>query len=460
MSQVTSSEKIARASKDAFEASQLVTSAERVTALQAIHDALAKDKEAIFNANRQDMEAARTLVASGALSQSLLKRLDLTMSDKFDSMLKGILDVAALPDPTGKVTYASELDEGLELYRMTCPIGALLVIFEARPEVVVNITALAVKSGNSAILKGGKESTLTSAALSKCIRAALSQTSLHPDYIQTVQTREEIASLLDQDRYIDLVIPRGSNALVKSIQNSTKIPVMGHADGICSVYIDKDADLGKAERIVVESKIDYPSACNAVEILVLHEAVIQSIWPDLSAALLNADVHLRCDPKTLETLRSSAIETQGRQSTHIHAADPTKDYDTEHLSNIISVIAVPSLQDAIKFINAHSSHHTDVIVTESERAASVFVRGVDSAGTFWNASSRFADGYRYGFGTEVGISTGRVHARGPVGLGGLVIYKYVLRSQNPRGSVIGDFGTGDGKRAWKHKLMDASSVPF
>ncbi|KAG8886757.1 hypothetical protein FRB98_001022 [Tulasnella sp. 332] len=399
----TYAEQIAKASKDAFEASQLVTPAERVKALHAIHDALTMDKETIFGANRRDMEAARGLMASGTLSQSLFKRLDLTISDKFDSMLQGILDVAALPDPTGNITYASELDDGLELYRVTCPIGALLVIFEARPEVVVNITALAIKSGNSAILKGGKESTFTCTALSECIRSALSQTSLHQDYIQAVQTREEIASLLDQDRYIDLVIPRGSNALVKSVQNSTKIPVMGHADGICCVYIDKDADVEKATRIVVESKIDYPAGCNAAEILILHEAVIESMWPALSTALLGADVHLRCDPQTLAILQKSTSIAQGRQSTQIHAANPAIDYDTEHLSNIISVIAVPSLQSAVKFINAHSSHHTDVIVTESEPAASMFVRAVDSAGTFWNASSRFSDGYRYGFGTEITV---------------------------------------------------------
>jgi len=346
----------------------------------------------------------------------------------------------------------------LELYRVTCPIGAVLVIFEARPEVVVNITALAIKSGNSAILKGGKESALTSAALSACIRSALSQTSLHPDYIQTVQTREEIASLLDQDRYIDLVIPRGSNALVRNIQSSTKIPVMGHADGICSVYIDKDADLEKAKRIVVESKTDYPSACNAAEILVLHEDALEAIWPALSTALIAADVYLRCDARSLAVL--AKLPTDGVQVTHVHPADPATDYDTEHLSNIVSVVTVPSLQAAIRFINAHSSHHTDVIVTESESAASVFVRGVDSAGTFWNASSRFADGFRYGFGTEVGISTGRVHARGPVGLEGLVIYKYVLRSRNPQGSVIGELGVGQGKRGWKHAPLDAKVLPF
>ncbi|KAG9050412.1 hypothetical protein FS837_005485 [Tulasnella sp. UAMH 9824] len=456
---MSSAEEIAKASKSAFEASQLVDPSERVKALQIIHDTLAAKKDEIFEANRKDVEAAKALVEAGKLSVSLVKRLDLTSGDKFDSMLSGILDVAALPDPTGQITYASELDDGLELYRMTCPIGSLLVIFESRPEVVVNITALAVKSGNSAILKGGKESLLTAGVLSKCIREALSKTSLHPDYIQTVQTREEISSLLDQDKYIDLVIPRGSNALVRSIQSASKIPVMGHADGICSVYVDETADLEKAKRIVVESKTDYPSACNAAEILILHQAVLDTIWPAVATSLIEADVHLRCDEKTLGTL-SNLRYAHDRLASHIHAADPETDFDTEHLSNIISVTSVPTLSAAIQFINGHSSHHTDVIITESELAASTFVRGVDSAGTFWNASSRFADGFRYGFGTEVGISTGRVHARGPVGLEGLVIYKYVLRSKKPQGSIIGEFGTGPGKKKYKHQSIAASKLPF
>ncbi|KAG8931435.1 hypothetical protein FRC02_002713 [Tulasnella sp. 418] len=375
-------------------------------------------------------------------------------------MLDGVSDVANLPDPAGKITYACELDDALELYRVTCPIGALLVIFEARPEVVVNITALAVKSGNSAILKGGKESNLTTAVLSKCIRSALSQSSLHPDYIQTVQTREEIASLLDQDRYIDLVIPRGSNALVRSIQRASKIPVMGHADGICCVYVDKDADLEKAKRIIVDAKTDYPAGCNAAEILILHNDILDSHWSSIANTLLDADVHLRCDPTTLSYLTSPNSAQHQRSSTHVHAADPSKDYDIEHLSNIISVTTTSSLQSAIQFINTHSSHHTDVIITESEPAASIFVRGVDSAGTFWNASSRFADGFRYGFGTEVGISTGKTHARGPVGLEGLMIYKYVLRSKDGTGHIVGEYGNSEGKKRYKHRPLTAETLPF
>ncbi|QRV74183.1 aldehyde dehydrogenase family protein [Ceratobasidium sp. AG-Ba] len=448
-------ESIARASKKAFEASQLVGSEERVAALHAIREALQTNKNAILEANKQDMQAAQTLVEAGKLSSSLVKRLDLSTGDKWDSMLQGVTDVANLPDPNGKVSYACKLDDGLDLYRVSCPIGALLVIFEARPEVVVNIAALAIKSGNSAILKGGKESARTAEQLSKAIRSALSSTSLDEDYIQTVETRDEVSSLLEMDEYIDLVIPRGSNSLVKSIQHSTRIPVMGHADGLCAVYLDEGADLKKAIRVVVDSKINYPAACNAAETLIVHSSLLNTIWPEVAEALLSNNVELRCDPETLAALAS----IKQASSSLIKPSSPA-DYKTEFLSHTIAVISVPSLAAAISHINAHSSHHTDSIVTESETNASVFCRSVDSAGTFINASTRFADGFRYGFGTEVGISTGRTHARGPVGLEGLVIYKYMLRSQAEEGHIAGEYGAGEGKKHFKHENISATSVPF
>jgi len=263
--------------------------------------------------------------------------------------------------------------------------------------------------------------------------------------------------LLQLDQYIDLVIPRGSNSLVRSIQNNTRIPVMGHADGLCSVYLDEHAEEEKAIRIVVDSKINYPSACNAAETLIVHESHLNNLWPSVAKALLAVNVQLLCDIPTLNALSQLSPPPPNLQS-HVQPSTPAS-YTTEHLSLTLSVVTVPSLQSAIQFINSHSSHHTDCIVTESEEAASIFCRGVDSAGTFVNASTRFADGFRYGFGTEVGISTGRIHARGPVGLEGLVIYKFVMRSKDKKGHIVGEYGTG--KKQFKHKRIDTSTVmPF
>ncbi|EMD38826.1 hypothetical protein CERSUDRAFT_112557 [Gelatoporia subvermispora B] len=458
MSSQNPAEDIAKAAKAAFEASQLIPPSERVKALYAIRAELETAKEDVLAANRKDLQAAQLEVDAGRMSSALLKRLDLTKGDKWDSMLQGITDVAKLPDPTGKVSYASELDDELELYRVSCPIGVLLVIFEARPEVVVNIAALAIKSGNAAILKGGKESNETAQLVSKAIQAALSKTSIPSTYIQAIQTRAEVSALLQLDRYIDLVIPRGSNSLVRNIQNSTRIPVMGHADGLCSVYLDESADLQKAVRVVLDSKTDYPAACNAAETLVVHESLLPTIWPAVAKALLAADVQLLCDPPTLFAL-SSLSPPPANLSTHVHPSTPGS-YSTEHLNLTLSVTAQPSLAAAIQFINSHSSHHTDSIVTEDQHAASAFCRGVDSAGTFVNASTRFADGFRYGFGTEVGISTGRIHARGPVGLEGLVTYKYMLRSKGETGHIAGEFGSGEGKKQYKHKKIIADAAPF
>ncbi|KAH9951160.1 gamma-glutamyl phosphate reductase [Amylocystis lapponica] len=451
-------ENIAKAAKAAFETSQLIPSSERLKALSEIRKELESAKDEILAANRIDLEAAQHEVDAGRMSAALLKRLDFGKGDKWEAMLQGVTDVADLPDPTGNVSYASELDDDLKLYRVSCPIGVLLVIFEARPEVVVNIATLAVKSGNAAILKGGKESNETTQLLSKAIQAALSKTSLPGTYIQAIQTRAEVSALLELDQYIDLVIPRGSNSLVRNIQNNTRIPVMGHADGLCSVYLDESADLEKALRVVLDSKIDYPAACNAAETLIVHDSLLSTVWPAVAKALLAADVQLLCDPPTLSALTSLSPATPNL-TTHIHPSTPTA-YTTEHLSLTLSVLTLPSLAAAIQHINAHSSHHTDCIVTEAREAAAQFCRGVDSAGTFVNASTRFADGFRYGFGTEVGISTGRIHARGPVGLEGLVTYKYVLQGTGAQGHVVGELGVGEGKRQYKHRKFDASVVPF
>ncbi|TRM60764.1 Aldehyde/histidinol dehydrogenase [Schizophyllum amplum] len=449
----SSAETIAVAAKAAFAASQMLPSSERILALDVIKAELEANKDAILAANAEDLKAAQIEVDAGRMSDALLKRLDLGKGDKWDSMLQGVSDVAALSDPTGNVSYARELDDGLKLYRISCPIGVLLVIFEARPEVVVNIAALAIKSGNAAILKGGKESTRTAELLSQAISSGLAKTQLPATYIQTIQTRAEVSSLLALDAHIDLVIPRGSNALVRNIQNNTRIPVMGHADGICAAFLDQSANPAKAVKVVLDSKLNYPAACNALETLIIHEALLTTLWPEVARALLAADVHLQCDPATLHALQS-LTPSPTNLSTHVTPATPAS-YTTEHLSLTLSVLAIPSLAAAIAHINAHSSHHTDTIVTEDQAAASAFCRGVDSAGVFVNASTRFADGFRYGFGTEVGISTGKMHARGPVGLEGLVTYKYVLKGD---GDVAGDYGPG--KKAFTHKKIDGATAPY
>ncbi|KAI0796065.1 gamma-glutamyl phosphate reductase [Abortiporus biennis] len=450
--------KIAKAAKAAFQKSQLIPASERVKALQEIRKGLDAAKDEILAANKRDVAAAEVDVRAGKMAEGLLKRLDMTKGDKWDSMLQGVTDVAELPDPIGVVSYAKELDDDLDLYRVSCPIGVLLVIFEARPEVVVNIATLAIKSGNAAILKGGKESNETAQLLSKVIQTALSRTTIPSDYIQAIQTRSEVLALLQLDEYIDLVIPRGSNLLVKSIQNATKIPVMGHADGICHVYLDETADIEKAVRVVVDSKIDYPAACNSVETLIVNEKVVNTVWPAVAKALLEKNVELFCDSPTLFALSKLTL-TSNNLSNHIHPSSPDS-YGKEYLSLSLSVVTVDSLLTAMRHINAHSSHHTDCIVTQDEQAGATFCKGVDSAGTFINASTRFADGYRYGFGTEVGISTGRIHARGPVGLDGLETYKYMLRSKAEKGHIVSEFGAAEGKKKFKHATIDTKSVPF
>ncbi|GAA5984575.1 hypothetical protein JCM11641_006555 [Rhodosporidiobolus odoratus] len=458
---MSSAEEIARSAKQAYNDSQLLDGAERHKALLALKDALTTHKDVIIAANKLDLEAAKEAVASGAMSNSLLTRLDLLSSaTKYDDMLQGILDVDSLADPTGQVTYAKKLDEGLELYRVTCPIGVLLVIFEARPEVIVNITALAIKSGNAAILKGGKESNHTQAVMTRVIQSALSATKLPPAYIQTVSSRNEIASLLSQDRYIDLVIPRGSNSLVRSIQNGTRIPVMGHADGICAVYVDESAVEAKAINVVVDSKTTYPAACNAAETLLIHSSLLSSLWPKLASALLAAGVSLRCDSSTLSALQTDSSVSSHPSFSSSVTSSSEEDYSTEFLDLTLAVASVPSCSTAIQHINSHSSHHTDSIVTEDDANAQAFCRGIDSAGVYVNASTRFADGFRYGFGTEVGVSTGKTHARGPVGLEGLVIYKYQVRSTAQDGHGTAVFGSGEGKKPFLHEDLPLGQAPF
>ncbi|RYP56621.1 hypothetical protein DL771_011742 [Monosporascus sp. 5C6A] len=436
----------AQAAKSASHVLATLPASARNDALVAIHAGLAEARDEILAANARDLEVARLAAERGQLSQSLVSRLDLGKKGKWDDMLKGILDVRDLEDPVGKVTLRTRLDDGLDLTRVTCPIGVLLIIFEARPEVIANIASLAVKSGNAAILKGGKESTESFIAISKVISAALEKTRVPNGAIQLVTTRDVIPQLLDLDQYIDLVIPRGSNELVRYIKSNTKIPVLGHADGLCSIFLERSADAKMAADVIVDSKTSYPAACNSVETLLVQQPALESQFPVVAEALIAKGVVLRCDAKSKAAL---ANKLSPDLSAKIEDAGDA-DYDTEFLSLTLAVKAVDGIEEAIGHINAHGSKHTDAILTSSPELAEQFMSSVDSAGVYWNASTRMADGMRYGFGTEVGISTNKIHSRGPVGLEGLVIYKYQIRGQ---GQVTAAYGEGEGKKRFKHERL-------
>ena len=352
----------------------------------------------------------------------------------------------------GRVDLRTELDDGLILQRQTCPIGALLIIFEARPEVIANIASLAIKSANAAILKGGKESTESFKAISTVISKALESTQLPNDSIQLVLRRDAVDPLLQMSQYVDLVIPRGSNELVQYCQQKAHMPVLGHADGLCSMYLHSDVDENMAVDVVIDSKTDYPAVCNALETLLVHEDLLDTVFPKVASALLSKGVVLRCDQQS-----KAALEKHLPQDTAILLQDATDaDFQTEFLDLILAIRTITSTPDnplgavdtAIEHINTHGSHHTDAVLTSSKEVADRFCNGIDSACKFWNCSTRFCDGMRFGFGTEVGISTNKVHARGPVGLEGLMIHEYRLSGQGQGAAMY-----GSGGRQYKHKKL-------
>lgn len=469
----SSAEQIAQQARSAFEsASQLLSTSPsadstRSSALLSIRNALETNKDRISHANKLDMEAATALVKQGKLSSSLVARLDLfSKPGKWQSLLDGVSDVAALPSPLDHVQWARRLAEptetqsAIDLYRITCPIGVLLCIFEARPEVVVNIASLAIKSGNAAILKGGKESKHTSVVLSAIIADALKEAGLPATLVQSVETREDIGALLKLDEYIDLVIPRGSGELVRSIQSEARMAVMGHADGLCIGYVHQDAELEQVIGTVIDSKTDYPAACNALETLLINQQLLRdgTFFPALAKALVLVGVELRLDPVTLNNLSTHSPELVSQFEKKIKPAIP-EDFTTEFLDLILCISSTPSLDTAISHITSHSSGHTDLILTSPtlspNSAAEKFVKSINSANVFVNISTRFADGFRFGLGTEVGISTGKTHARGPVGLDGLCIYKYVARAtvEGKKGAqTAGEFNQG---RKWSHVDLPA-----
>ncbi len=392
----------------------------RNDALAGIRDALLAHKEQIFAANAADLAAAE----EAGVAAPIVKRLKFN-EDKLQGVCDGIGDLIGLPDPVGRLQLRRELDEGLVLERRAVPIGVIGVIFEARPDALVQISTLCLKSGNCAILKGGSETMNTNKALFEVIHAAAVKAGLPESCLHQVEAREEISELLACDESVDLLIPRGSNAFVRYIMDNTRIPVMGHADGICHVYVDCDADVQKAVAVVVDAKTQYVAVCNAAETLLVDRAAAKTLVPVLVAALNEAGVEVRGDAEV-----QALVDC-------VPATD--EDWDTEYLSLIISMKVVGGVDEAIEHINKHGSHHTDAIVTENAQTAARFQQLVDSAGVYWNCSTRFADGFRYGFGAEVGISTSKLHARGPVGLDGLVTYKYWLSGN---AHVVADYASG------------------
>jgi glutamate-5-semialdehyde dehydrogenase len=327
----------------------------------------------------------------------------------------------------------------------------LLIIFEARPEVIANISALALKSGNAAILKGGRESSHSFASIASIISRALSSTSVPPACLQLVQTHDVIADLLKQDTYIDLCIPRGGNKLVRYVKDSTSIPVLGHADGICTTYLCDDYPADKATKIILDAKVSYPAGCNSLEQLLVDEAALTTTLPVVAQALLQAGVSLRCDPLSLSALRGTL---DPHSATLLQSASDA-DFSTEFLDLVLAIKTITSVEEATTHINTYSSHHTDAILTLNDTIANTFLSAVDSSSVYWNTSTRMADGQRYGFGTEVGISTNKIHSRGPVGLEGLTIYKWRIVGD---GQVSGEYGAGG--KEWLHRVLPVGEEEF
>ena len=392
----------------------------RNDALARIRASLLAHKDEIFAANAADLAAAD----EAGVAPAVVKRLRFD-EHKLADVCAGIDDTIALPDPVGRTLLHREMDEGLILKRVSCPIGVIGVIFEARPDALVQISTLCLKSGNCAILKGGSETMRTNRALFELIHAAAVEAGLPEGCLHQVEARADINELLGCDTSVDLLIPRGSNAFVRYIMDNTRIPVMGHSDGICHIYVDGAADIEKAVRICVDAKIQYTAACNAVETLLVQRSAAAELLPPIVAALQAEGVEVRGTDE-VRAIADCAPATDA-------------DWDTEYLALIVSIKLVDGVDEAIDHINRHGSHHTDAIITEDAATAARFMQLVDSAGVYQNCSTRFADGFRYGFGAEVGISTSKLHARGPVGLEGLVTYKYKIFGS---GQIVGDYASG------------------
>ncbi len=399
----------------------------RIKALNIMADYLEKNSKEILEANNADYSSAE----KKGISSALLSRLKLSQA-KLNAGIEGVRKVGELPDPVNQVQIKRELSKGLILERKTVPIGVLGIIFESRPDAVMQISSLAIRSGNGVMLKGGSEANLTNTSIVKALQEGLNESGLDKNAICLLTSRKDSMAMLNLEKYINLIIPRGSNELVKFIQENTRIPVLGHADGICHLFIDTEANVEMALSVALDSKIQYPAACNAIETLLVHKDIAPAFLEKAIPLFNSNDVKLVGDKRSVELgLKYEAS---------------LEDWKTEYLDLILSIKIVDDLEEAITHIQKYSSKHTDGIITENSNTANKFMNIVDSAGVFHNCSTRFADGFRYGFGAEVGISTQTLPPRGPVGLEGLVTYKYFLKGD---GNIVDDFSSG--KAIYTHK---------
>lgn len=403
---------------------------QRNYALEMIIKSLKENQKQIFEQNNLDMEEAQ----KSGVALPVQKRLKFD-EGKMRDVISGMEQLIRLPDPLNRVSMKRELDKGLVLTRVACPIGVIGIIFEARPDALVQISSLCIKSGNCSILKGGKETRHTNKILFDLIYQAAMKAGLPQHCLFQATAHQEIDDLLRCDKDVDLLIPRGSNSFVQYIMNHTRIPVMGHADGVCHIYIDRDYDEEKLWPILLDAKTQYTAACNAVETILIHRDVAKTVLPKMKQCFTDNGITL-CGTKEVADL----IDVNEMAETDFH---------TEYLSLNASVKIVSGVEEAVNHINTYGSHHTDCIITENKKTADIFMQMVDSAGVYQNCSTRFADGYRYGFGAEVGISTSKLHARGPVGLEGLVTYKYTLVGN---GQTVGDYASGKSQFHFKELI--------
>ena len=422
---------VARRAREAARALARLSAEARNEILLAAAKALEENQEKILAANAEDCRAAEAAVAAGEMSAAMLARLRVSERG-VAQMAKQVREVAGLRDPLGRRLATTELDEGLILYKESCPLGVVGIVFESRPEVVPQVASLALKSGNALILKGGSEAAHSNEALVSIWRECLGRFAGVPqDAVSLLHTRADVLELLGLDRDVDLIIPRGSRELVEFVAKNSRIPVLGHGEGICHVYVDRAADLHKALAVTYDAKVQYPAVCNAAETLLVDEAIAGEFLPKMVANLEQAGVEIRGCPKTIALLPSAGIVPATEQ-----------DWSTEYSDLILSVKIVSGLDEAIEHINRYGSRHTEAIITEDAAAAARFMTEVDAAGVFQNASTRFADGYRYGFGAELGISNSKLHARGPMGLEGLTTYKFKLFG---KGHTVAEYAKGEKK---------------
>jgi glutamate-5-semialdehyde dehydrogenase len=437
MTEQATERKVAEAQTAALELAKLDDD-DRSDALHAVADALLENENRILDANERDVTEGEELLDAGEYSQALVDRLKLSPS-KLEDIASMVRSVAEQDDPLGRTLSARRLDDGLELYKVGVPIGVIGTVFESRPDALVQIAALSLKSGNAVILKGGSEASHSNRVLYEIIREATS--GMPEGWAHLIEAREDVNTMLEMDDSIDLLMPRGSSEFVSYIQDNTKIPVLGHTEGICHVFVDRDADLEMAEDVAFDAKVQYPAVCNAVETLLVHESVAVDFLPEMVARYEDAGVTLRGDAATRDVVD----------------IDPATDddWETEYGDLELSIKVVDSLDEAVDHINAHGSKHTESILTEDADRAATFMRSIDAASVFHNASTRFADGYRYGLGAEVGISTGKIHARGPVGLDGLTTYKYYLEGD---GQLVATYA-GENAKPYLHEEFSGEWVP-